>query len=145
MTGDSLQSYTLSPVDDSGSGSTPPGSLEVAPASHKGGTAQQNTAFCVFVLCVFVFVFVFVYLYLCICIFVFAHLGSLEVAAASHKTAHQTTASDKSVFVYLYFAICVFVYLYLRICAVRVLYKGGTANKTQFYIMELESWHIALF
>ena len=69
MTGDSLQSYTLSPVDDSGSGSTPPGSLEVAPASHKGGTAQQNTAFCVFVLCVFVFVFVFVYLYICICTF----------------------------------------------------------------------------
>ena len=65
MTGDSLQSYTLSPVDDSGSGSTPPGSLEVAPASHKGGTAQQNTAFCVFVLW-----------YLCICIFVFAYLCS---------------------------------------------------------------------
>ena len=76
------------------------------------------------------FVYLCLYLYLCICIFVFAHLGSLEVAAASHKTAHQTTASDKSVFVYLYFAICVFVYLYLHICAVRVLYKGGSANKT---------------
>ena len=53
--------------------------------------------------------------------------------------------SKTLLFVYLYFGICVFVYLYLRICAVRVLYKGGTANKTQFYIMELKSWHIALF
>ena len=66
MTGDSLQSYTLSPVDDSGSGSTPPGSLEVAPASHKGGTAQQNTAFCVLCICTLVSV----YLYICICVFV---------------------------------------------------------------------------
>ena len=31
----SLQSYTLSPQDDSGSGSLPPGSLEVGGASHR--------------------------------------------------------------------------------------------------------------
>ena len=78
MTGDSLQSYTLSPVDDSGSGSTPPGSLEVAPASHKGGTAQQNTAFCVFVLW-----------YLCICMFVFfTFVQSVSCTREELQTKH---------------------------------------------------------